>query len=120
MLTPARAAAFVDEWIAAWNAHDLERILAHWGEDCEFRSPIAARLLGTDGVVRGKPALRAYWARGLAANPTLHFRLERVLVGVDSLVIDYRNHRGQRCGEWLRLDDDGHAVAGAAHYADEV
>lgn len=48
---------------------------------------------------------------------TLAFELERVLVGTDSIVIAYRNHRGQACGEWLRLDADGHAVAGAAHYA---
>lgn len=117
MLTTEAAAAFVAEWIAAWNAHDLERILAHWADDAVFTSPIAARLLGTDGTVVGKPALRAYWQRGLAANPDLRFELDRVLVGTDSLVIAYRNHRGQACGEWLRLDAAGRAIAGAAHYA---
>lgn len=117
MLTAATAAAFVAEWIAAWNAHDLDRIMAHWADDARFTSPIAARLLGTDGAVVGKPALRAYWQRGLAANPDLRFELDDVLVGTDSLVIAYRNHRGQRCGEWLKLDADGRAIAGAAHYA---
>jgi len=24
------------EWIAAWNAHDLERILAHYADDVEL------------------------------------------------------------------------------------
>ncbi|MFO0615905.1 MAG: nuclear transport factor 2 family protein [Polyangiaceae bacterium] len=117
MLTEPAARAFADEWIAAWNSHELPRILAHWADACEFTSPIAARLLGGDGVVRGKPALAAYWRRGLEANPDLRFELDHVLVGTDSLVIAYRNHRGQRCGEWLRLDAAGHAVAGAAHYA---
>ncbi len=116
MLTPAAAAAFVSEWIAAWNAHDLERILAHWADDAVFTSPLAARLLGGDGTVHGKAALRSYWARGLAVNPDLRFELDRVLVGTDSLVIAYRNHRGQACGEWLRLDAAGRAIAGAAHY----
>lgn len=116
MLTPAAATAFVSEWIAAWNAHDLDRILAHWADDAVFTSPLAARLLGGDGTVRGKAALRAYWERGLAVNPDLRFDLEGVLVGTDSLVIAYRNHRGQTCGEWLRLDAAGHAIAGAAHY----
>ncbi|MGW0212305.1 hypothetical protein ACWDZ8_43765, partial [Streptomyces sp. NPDC003233] len=30
-----------------------------------FRSPVAAQLLGGDGVIRGKDALLAYWAEGL-------------------------------------------------------
>ncbi|MBK9035093.1 MAG: nuclear transport factor 2 family protein [Myxococcales bacterium] len=115
MLTEAAAAGFVDEWIAAWNAHDLERILAHWVDDCVFTSPLAARLLG-DPTVRGKAALRAYWQQGLAASPGLRFDLDRVLVGADSLVIAYRNHRGQHVGEWLRLDAALHATEGAAHY----
>ena len=118
MLTAERAAHFVDEWIAAWNAHDLDRILAHWADDCVFTSPLAARLLGDPtGTVHGKAALRGYWQRGLAANPGLRFELDRVLVGHDSVLIAYRNHRGQHCAEWLRLEDADHAIAGAAHYA---
>ena len=117
MLTPDAAARFADEWIAAWNSHDLDRILAHWAEDCVFTSPLAAQLLGTTGIVRGKAELRTYWQRGLAANPGLRFSLEQVLVGADSLVISYRNHRQQTCAEFLRLDHTGHAVEGAAHYA---
>jgi ketosteroid isomerase-like protein len=43
------------EWIAAWNAHDLDRILAHYAEDVEFRSPFVAKLMGrSDGLVRGR------------------------------------------------------------------
>ncbi|MEZ4404569.1 MAG: nuclear transport factor 2 family protein [Kofleriaceae bacterium] len=117
MLTAEFADHFVAEWISAWNAHDLERILAHWAEPCTFTSPLVARLMGEPtGTVHGLAALRAYWARGLAANPDLRFELDRVLVGHDSLVIAYRNHRGQHAGEWLRLDGAGRAVAGVAHY----
>jgi hypothetical protein len=121
MLSEDEARHFVDEWIAAWNARDLERILAHWADDCVFRSPLAARLLGDPaGTVRGKAALRSYWSRGLAAAPDLHFQLERVLIGVDSLVIQYRNHRGQHAAEMLRLEAGGLAIEGAAHYASGV
>ena len=116
MLAAARARDFADEWIAAWNSHDLDRILAHWVDACVFTSPIAARLVGT-GTVRGKEALRAYWQRGLEANPGLHFTMTTLFVGHDSVVIGYTNHRGQACAEMLRLDADGHAVEGVAHYA---
>ena len=55
---------FAQTWIAAWNSHDLEGILAHYAEDIIFASPIAARLVGT-GVIQGKAALRRYWAQAL-------------------------------------------------------
>lgn len=66
-LTAARE--FADGWVAAWNAHDLERVLTHFADDVVFTSPVAARLLDGDGVIRGKPALREYWREGCGASP---------------------------------------------------
>jgi hypothetical protein len=118
-MTDADADTFVREWIAAWNARDLERVLAHWADDCEFTSPLVVKLTGdASGTVRGKAALRAYWKRGLEANPELRFDHERTWVGHDSVVIGYRNHRGQTCAETIRLGPDGRAIAGFAHYRD--
>ena len=34
---------FAAEWIEAWNAHDLERILAHYADDFEMASPSSCR-----------------------------------------------------------------------------
>ena len=52
-------AAFVRSWLEAWNAHDVEAVLAHFTEDATFTSPVAARILeGSDGVIHGKAALR--------------------------------------------------------------
>jgi ketosteroid isomerase-like protein len=117
MITPAQATQFAHEWIDAWNAHDLERILSHWAEDVVFTSPLARRLLGdATGTVRGKDALRAYFGKGLLASPDLRFELDTVFVGQGSIVVGYRNHRGQSCAEWMRLGPDGRAVEGAAHY----
>jgi hypothetical protein len=116
VLSEEQAQAFAQEWVDAWNSHDLERILAHWRDDCEFTSAVAAQLMG-DPVVRGKAALRAYWARGLEAFPDLHFDMHTVYVGVDSVVLGYTNQKGQQCGEMIRLDDAGQAFAGAAHYS---
>jgi ketosteroid isomerase-like protein len=53
------AFAFSRQWVAAWNAHDVEAVLEHFHDDVVFTSPVAAKLLpNTHGVVRGKPALR--------------------------------------------------------------
>src|SRR6476660_1145573 len=65
---------FAEEWVRAWNAHDVEAVLAHFHDDVEFTSPVAARVLpDSDGVVRGKDALRHYWTTALTMLPDLHF-----------------------------------------------
>src|ERR1700723_3107179 len=38
MMTSELALRFA-EWIAAWNAHDLPRILSHYADDFEMSSP---------------------------------------------------------------------------------
>ena len=111
----ARAVEFAARWERAWNAHDLDALLAHFAEDVVFTSPVAAQLLpGCDGVIRGREALRAYWSHALGLLPDLHFTVEAVYTGLDSIVIDYRNHAGNRVCEVLRFDGrlvvSGHAT----------
>ena len=66
MMTASKAQEFAQEWIAAWNAHDLDSILSHYSADIVLTSPVAARILNdSSGTVRGKDALRAYFTRGL-------------------------------------------------------
>ncbi|MGZ4271901.1 MAG: YybH family protein, partial [Solirubrobacteraceae bacterium] len=50
------------EWVSAWNAHDLDAILAHYAEDVTFASPFVAALTDEEsGVIRGRAALRDYF-----------------------------------------------------------
>ena len=35
------ARTFAEEWVAAWNAHDLERILAHYSDEFKKREFIS-------------------------------------------------------------------------------
>lgn len=116
MLTDDSARAFVDQWLADWNAHDLDALLAHYAEDVVFTSPLAARLLpGSGGIARGRSALRAYWTAGLAALPDLHFEVLEHYVGVDTLVIRYRNQAGGVVCEVLEFQD-GSIVRGHGTY----
>ena len=85
---------FADDWVRAWNSHDVEAVLAHFHDDVVFTSPVAARVLpDSNGVVRGKEALRHYWTTALAQLPDLHFDVIGVYQGESTLVINYRNHR---------------------------
>ena len=98
------ALRFVKEWEQAWNVHDVERLLAHYTDDVIFQSPyIVYRFGEPTGEVRGKEALRRYWASGLEQLPTLRFSVEDLRLSVDTLVINYRNQDGHAISEVLRF-----------------
>ena len=100
-------AAFAEDWVRAWNEHDVEAVLAHFDEDVVFSSPVAAMVLPeTGGVVRGKAALRHYWVTALAVVPDLHFDVIGVYPGESILVINYRNERGGLVNEVLAFRGD--------------
>jgi hypothetical protein len=63
-----------------------------------------SRPCGTAGVVRGKEALRDYWAAALALMPDLHFDIVGAYQGASVLVINYRNQRGALVNEVLEFD----------------
>ena len=107
-----------NDWVAAWNAHDLDLIMMHYEDAIELTSPVAAQLLGTaDGKVVGKANLRAYFQRGLEAYPELHFHLEDVLWGVNSMVLYYTNQKGTSTAEFMELSAIGKVARVVANYS---
>lgn len=119
MMDHAEAVHFAKEWIAAWNAHDLERILSHYAEDFEMKSPLIRSRMGVEsGVLRSKESIRAYWAKALAAEPPLHFVLLAVMTTVDGIVILYESRgRNPSVAEVLTFGEDGKVIRGAAYYS---
>lgn len=116
-LAPHDARAFAQEWVAAWNAHDIERVLGHYAEDVEFRSPFIASFAGEpSGRLCGKAALRAYWTAALQKLPDLRFELRDVLLGAGSLTLYYLGHRGL-VAETFFFDAKGLAVQATACYS---
>jgi hypothetical protein len=100
----AAARAFAQQWVKDWNAHDVDALVAHYTDDVVFTSPVAVRLLGGDGVIRGKAALHEYWSEGIRQIPDLHFEVVARYVGVNTLVINYRNQAGGVVSEVLTFD----------------
>jgi predicted ester cyclase len=116
-MTKNAARELANDWVAAWNAHDLDLIMTHYEDAIELTSPAAAQLLGTpDGRVVGKPNLRAYFQRGLEAYPELRFQLEDVLWGINSVVFYYTNQKGSRTAEFMELSANGKVARVVANY----
>jgi len=117
VIDPEWAHELATEWVAAWNSHDLERILSHYTDTFEMRSPlIVERGFAPGGVLRGKDAIRPYWAAGLAATPPIRFELLAAYAGVDSIVIHYRSVGRRLVTEVLELDGERRIVRGSACY----
>jgi predicted ester cyclase len=117
-MTKDEARNLANHWAAAWNSHDLDRIMTHYEDAIELTSPAAAQLLGTsDGRVVGKANLRAYFQRGLEAYPELHFQLEDVLRGLNSVVLYYTNQKGTHTAEFMELSATGKVARVVANYS---
>lgn len=95
---------FAEQWVRDWNAHDIDALLTHFTDDIVFTSPVAVRLFGGDGVIRGKEALRKYWAEGVRLIPDLRFEVLAVYAGISTLVVNYRNQAGGVVCEVLTFD----------------
>jgi hypothetical protein len=115
------AVEFAGRWVAAWNSHDVDLVLAHFTDDVVFTSPVAAQFVPeTGGVLRGKAALRAYWSAALDRLPDLHFELLGTYAGVEHLVINYRNHVGGLVCEVLRFDGSLVAEGAGTYLSDDA
>ena len=105
---------FADGWAAAWNAHDVDRVLALYAADAMHRM--------SSGPPRsGDVELRAMIERSLAAYPDLRFEL-RDSFGVSRgdgarVVIEYTMRGTQtgsingRAGSGRPIEVDGALVA---------
>lgn len=109
---------FAQDWLSAWNAHDLARILSHYADDLEMSSPAIVQLAQEpSGVLRGKTAVAAYWVKALGAFPHLKFELLSTLVGVNTLALHYKGMNDRQVTEVFEFNADGKVVRAMAHYA---
>lgn len=117
-MNTAFAQHFAAEWITAWNDHDLERVLLHYADDFEMSSPFIVQLAGEpSGVLKGKTAVRAYWAKALQLIPDLHFELIATLAGVNSITLHYLGANNRLASEVFHFGSDGKVTRAFAHYA---
>lgn len=112
------ATQFAWEWVEAWNAHDLARVLAHYEDDFEMASPRIVDL-GSEpsGVLVGKVAVEAYWQEALSRMPDLRFELLGIFASPRSVAIHYRNQAGRFAIETFEFGPGLRVIRSAAHYA---
>jgi hypothetical protein len=121
MPSPSVTEDYATDWIAAWNAHDVDRVLAHYRDDVSFTSPFAVTLEGVrDGTLHGLSELRRYFEIGLRTFPELHFEPMGAFAGVSSIALHYRSVAGRDAIEVVELDSRQRVYRSTAHYAPGV
>ena len=116
MLSVDEAHVFAQEWINAWNSHDLERILSHYDDNFSMHSPNIIKVVNeASGQLNGKQTVGEYWRLALDNNPKLHFTMQHVLVGVTSITIIYQGVRGLSA-EVFHFNSMNKVSASYAHY----
>jgi len=108
MLTEKQARKLAGHWIDGWNSHDLDAIMEHYDDEVILISPVAQKIMNVpSGMVKGKNALRAYFAKGLEVYPDLKFELIDLMWGVNSVMLYYKNHQGVKAGEVMEVGPEG-------------
>jgi hypothetical protein len=111
-----KAQEFANDWIAAWNEHDLKKILAHYEDDFEMSSPAIIKLTGEpSGTLKGKTAVGEYWSGALQKFPGLCFQLHHVLRGANSVTLIYQGVLGLSA-EVFHFSSSGKVARAFAHY----
>jgi len=112
------AKKFADEWVESWNSHDIEKIISHYAEQLEFKSPLVVeRYSDPDGIIYDREKLKEYFLIGLTNNPSLSFKLNRVLLGVNCLTLYYQNARGGETAELFEFNKSHKVIKSVSCYS---
>jgi hypothetical protein len=84
-------------WIDAFNAHDVERLVALYADDAAHTSPKIRTLHPeTGGRLIGHAALTAWWREAIAKLPSLRYELTAITAGPRSVFIEYIRHADEQ------------------------
>ncbi len=115
--TPELARVFADRWYAAWNARDIDAMMACYEPGIEHSSPFIKRYNNTDDRwLVGIDAVRDYFARALERNPTLRFDPKHVAVGHETVILVYTRMTGDLAAEVFTLSGRGLILRSVSHY----
>ncbi len=78
------------KWFEAFNEHDLEKLLSLYHDEAQHYSPkLKIRQPETNGMVSGKPALRAWWQDAFDRLPTLSYLPTSFTANNDRVFMEY-------------------------------
>lgn len=77
-------------WFKAFNEHDLKNLLSLYDDHAEHFSPkLKVREPETNGLIKGKNALRNWWKDCFERLPTLHYQINKLTADSEQVFMEY-------------------------------
>jgi ketosteroid isomerase-like protein len=78
------------DWFEAFNEHNLEKLLNLYHEDAEHYSPkLKVRHPETQGLIKGKKALRTWWQDAFNRLPSLRYHVLTLTANEERVFMEY-------------------------------
>ena len=85
--------AIARQWFDAFNAHDLENLLALYADDAQHYSPkLKIRQPESRGLISGKSALRSWWQDSFERLPSLRYEPTRFIADDAIVFMEYTRY----------------------------
>ena len=97
-------------WFDAFNSHNIETLLALYDDSAEHFSPkLKTHKPETNGLIKGKAALREWWTDAFHRLPKLHYKILKLTADDEQVFMEYiRETPGEenlRVGEVLTISN---------------
>lgn len=80
-------------WFEAFNQHDLEKLLALYNNNAQHYSPkLKIRQPQTQGLIKGKEALRLWWKDAFERLPSLQYIVNKLTADDEQVFMEYTRH----------------------------
>jgi hypothetical protein len=98
------------DWIRAFNEQNIQNLLALYHNDAEHFSPkLKIHQPESNGFIKGKPAMKAWWADAFERLPSLQYVLVNLIVDDKQVFMEYlRKVDGEaemKVGEVLEIEE---------------
>lgn len=109
------------QWFDAFNAHDLEMLLSLYLDDAQHYSPkLKLRNPETNGLIKGKDALRQWWKDSFERLPSLKYVPQQFIADDSKIFMEYIRYvdgeENMTVGEVLEIKD-GLIVASRVYHS---
>ncbi|RAJ77258.1 SnoaL-like protein [Chitinophaga dinghuensis] len=110
MSAPNELELIAHKWFEAFNEHDLEKLLSLYHDNAIHYSPkLKIRQPATNGLIKGKQALRSWWQDSFERYPQLQYNLHTLTANQDRVFMEYLrqvpNEEDLLVGEVLEIKD---------------
>jgi ketosteroid isomerase-like protein len=89
-MTPEKLQSIAFKWFETFNNKELEKLLSLYDDDAEHFSPkLKLHKPETNGLVKGKEALREWWQDAFERLPGLNYKVTSLTANGDRVFMEY-------------------------------